>query len=186
MTATITPSTPSTPLDGGPLEGRVSRIAVAVTRIVVGVTFLHEAAWKRPPDFGMETDSGLWQWANFAVDYPVFLPYSWFVEHVVQPNFVLFGWATFFLEAGVGAFLILGLFTRVAALAGLVQALAITWSVLNQPVFAEWDYAYYLFIGAHLAVLGTAAGRYYGVDGVLRPLWQRSGGRLARVLLRIS
>jgi len=177
---------PRSPVDVGGGEGRISRISLVTIRIVLGVTFLHEAAWKRPPDFGLESGRGLWEWSNFAVDFPVFLPYSWFVEHVVQPNFIFFGWVTFFLEAGIGAFLILGLLTRLTALAGVVQSFAITFSVLNQDVFSEWSYAYYIMIAGFLAVFGTAAGRFYGLDGVLRPLWQRSGGRLAQLLLRAS
>lgn len=178
--------TPGAPIEAPGLEGRISRVALVAIRVVLGITFLHEAAWKRPPDFGLESGRGLWAWSNFAVDFPVFLPYSWFVENVVQPNFVFFGWLTFFLEAGIGAFLILGLLTRLTAVAGVVQSLAITFSVLNQDVFNEWNYAYYIMIAAFMAVAGTAAGRYYGLDGVLRPLWRRSGGRVAQLLLRAS
>jgi thiosulfate dehydrogenase (quinone) large subunit len=176
----------SSPLTTSGVEGQASRLGVVFLRIVAGFAFLREAAWKRPPDFGRDSGTGLWEWSNFAVEYPVFPPYSWFVEYVVQPNFVLFGWGVFFLEAALGAFLILGLLTRLTAVAGLVQSLAITFSVLNQPVYSEWNTAYYLLIGAHLAIIGTAAGRFYGLDAALRPLWRRSGGRLARLLLRAS
>lgn len=177
---------PRSPVDVGGAEGRISRIGLVAIRVVLGITFLHEAAWKHPPDFGLEAGRGLWRWSNFAVDFPVFAPYSWFVENVVQPNFVFFGWMTFFLEAGIGAFLILGLLTRLTAVAGVFQSLAITFSVLNQDVFSEWSYAYYIMIAGFLAVAGTAAGRFYGLDGVLRPLWERSGGNIARLLLRAS
>jgi thiosulfate dehydrogenase (quinone) large subunit len=177
---------PRSPVDAEGWEGRLSPLGLTAIRIVLGVTFLHEAAWKRPPDFGLESGRGLWEWSNFAVDFPVFAPYSWFVEHVVQPNFVFFGWVTFFLEAGIGAFLILGLLTRLTAVAGVVQSFAITFSVLNQDVFSEWSYAYYIMIAAFLAVLGSAAGRFYGLDAVLRPLWARSDGKVARLLLRAS
>lgn len=179
-------ATPGTPLQAPGSEGRISRLGLVAIRIVLGVTFLHEAAWKEPPDFGLESGRGLWRWSNFAVDFPVFAPYSWFVENIVQPNFVFFGWVTFFLEAGIGAFLILGLLTRLTALAGLAQSFAITFSVLNQDVFSEWSYAYYIMIAGFLAVIGTAPGRFYGLDGVLRPLWRRSGGKIAQVLLRAS
>lgn len=184
MSVTTTPE--STPLDAGGGEGRISRLSLVAIRIVLGITFLHEAAWKLPPDFGRESGQGLWQWSNFAVEFPVFVPYSWLVENVVQPNFVFFGWVTFFLEAGIGAFLILGLLTRLTAVAGVAQSFAITFSVLNQDVFSEWSYAYYIMIAGFLAVIGTAPGRFYGLDGVLRPLWERSGGKLARLLLRAS
>lgn len=182
--STTTPARPNAPLETN--ERRAVGFGALALRLTVGFAFLHEAAWKRPPDFGRERAVGLWEWANFAVDYPVFVPYSWFVENVVQPNFILFGWTVFFLEAALGAFLIVGLFTRITAIAGVFQSLAITFSVLNQPVMPEWEIAYYLLIAANVAIAGIAAGRYYGLDAVLRPLWQRSSGPVARNLLRMS
>lgn len=168
------------------LERRAAGLGGLVLRLVVGFAFLHEAAWKRPPDFGRANESGLWEWSNFAVDYPVFVPYSWLVENVVQPNFILFGWSVFFLEAAIGGLLIVGLFTRAIATAGTMMSLAITFSVLNQPVIPEWEIAYYLLIAANVALVGIAAGRSYGLDGVLRPLWRRSGGPVAKTLLRVT
>jgi len=38
----------------------------------------------------------------------------------------------------------------------------------------------------HLALFATAAGRSFGVDGVLRPTWLESNGRLAGLLARVS
>lgn len=167
-------------------DGRAAGFGALALRLVVGFTFLHEASWKRPPDFGRAAEGGLWQWANFAVDHPVFVPYSWLVENLVQPNFVLFGWSVFFLEAAIGGLLIVGLFTRAVAVAGMVQSFAIAFSVLNQPVFPEWEIGYYLLIAANIGIAGVAAGRSYGLDGVLRPLWRRSNGAVARTLLRLS
>jgi thiosulfate dehydrogenase (quinone) large subunit len=39
---------------------------------------------------------------------------------------------------------------------------------------------------AHIVILGTAAGRYAGIDGVLRPSWQASSSWVAKVLARAS
>ncbi len=46
-------------------------------------------------------------------------------------------------------------------------------SVLNAP--NEWEWSYYLMILAHIGIFATAAGRAYGLDGVLRPIWRSSG-----------
>ncbi len=170
----------------GSFDRRAAGLGGLSLRLAVGFAFLHEAAWKRPPDFGRANESGLWQWSNFAVDYPVFMPYSWLVENVVLPNFILFGWSVFFMEAAIGGFLLLGLLTRAVAVVGTMMSFAIAFSVLNQPVFPEWEIAYYLLIAANLTLVGIAAGRSYGLDGVLRPLWRRSGGPVARTLLRAS
>jgi hypothetical protein len=39
---------------------------------------------------------------------------------------------------------------------------------------------------AHFALLATAAGRFGGVDAVLRPRWAARGDRLGRLLLLAS
>ncbi|WP_367115274.1 TQO small subunit DoxD [Actinophytocola sp.] len=88
------------------------------------------------------------------------------------------------VEAGIGAFLLVGLATRLWALIGAAQSVVIALSVLNAP--HEWPWAYYLMILIHLAFFATMAGRAYGVDGVLRPSWQASSHPLARVLVRLS
>jgi thiosulfate dehydrogenase [quinone] large subunit len=96
----------------------------------------------------------------------------------------LFGWVTLLVEAGLGAFLLVGLATRLWALIGVAQSVAIALSVLNAP--HEWPWAYYLMILIHLVFFATAAGRAYGVDGVLRPSWQASSNPLTRMLVRVS
>jgi thiosulfate dehydrogenase [quinone] large subunit len=67
---------------------------------------------------------------------------------------------------------------------GLMQTVAITLSVLNAP--HEWHWSYYLMFLAHLAIFATAAGRWFGVDGVLRPSWLRSTGPIAKTLVVMS
>ena len=104
--------------------------------------------------------------------HPVLAPYSRLVETVVLPNIAVFGWVTLLTEAGLGAFLLIGLATRFWALVGILQTLAITLSVLNAP--NEWHWSYYLMLLAHVVLLGTAAGRSFGLDGVFRPIWSHS------------
>ncbi|MEJ7742119.1 MAG: TQO small subunit DoxD [Nocardioidaceae bacterium] len=132
-----------------------------------------------PPDF-----SSLRKFTNYAVDYPVVQPFTWLVEHLVLPNFTFFAWMTLLVEAFLGAFLLIGLATRLWAVIGIGQSLAITMSVLNAP--DEWEWSYYLMILAHVALFATAAGRSFGLDEVMRPIWRASNGRLSRLLLRLS
>jgi thiosulfate dehydrogenase [quinone] large subunit len=68
-------------------------------------------------------------------------------------------------EIGIGIALILGLFTRFAALMGTLMMLFF--------FFAAWDFAYGI-VNQHLTyalacgtLWGLSAGRYYGLDGVL-------------------
>lgn len=171
---------PVEPLD----TGRGSRAALAAVRVVVGLLWVANSGWKTPPDFGEEGGSGLYRFTGYAVEHPVFPPYSWLVENLVLPNFTLFGWGVLLLEAALGAFLLVGLATRLFAALGIVQSVAITLSVLDAP--NEFPWTYYLMIAVHVVLLATAAGRTGGVDGLLRPVWRRSEGRLARLMLRAS
>jgi thiosulfate dehydrogenase [quinone] large subunit len=174
----------SSDIDGPQVSGRIGRGAIWFARIVVALVWLQGAGWKRPPDFGEDTMSGLYRYTRYAVDFPVFEPWEWFVREVVLPNFTAFGWLVLVLEASLAAFLLLGLATRFWALVGAGQALAIGLSAANGP--NEFGGTYWLLVVANLVLFATAAGRVAGLDGVLRPAWRRSRGRLARCMLRAS
>ncbi len=171
-------------LSGRSGDSRLARGCIAVLRIGVALLWIQNASWKLPPAFGKGDNSGLYFFTRFAVEHPVLPPYAWFVEHVVLPNFSFFGWLTLLTEAALGAFLLVGLATRFWAVIGVAQSLAITLSVLNAP--NEWHWSYYLMVLAHIALFATAAGRVFGVDGVLRPTWAESSGPLGRLLVRLS
>lgn len=165
-------------------EDRVARWSWVVVRVILGLLWMQNAGWKRPPDFGQLDRSGLFGFTNGAIEFPVFAPFTWLVRQVVIPNFTLFGWSVLLVEATLGALLLLGLATRFAALLGMAQALAITFSVLRIP--GEWPWAYWLLMVAHVAVFASAAGRVGGLDGLLRPQWRASDSGLARLALRFS
>lgn len=160
-------------------DARTTRALFAVLRVGVALLWIENAGWKEPPDF-----TSLRKYSTYAVDYPVFSPFTWVIEHLVLPHFTIFGWMTLLLEASLGAFLLLGLATRLWALLGVGQTLAITLSVLNGP--NEWEWSYYLMILAHIALFATAAGRSFGLDGVLRPIWRDSSSRVSKLLMRLS
>lgn len=170
----------------GLADSRLTRLLVAATRVAVAFLWIQNSYWKVPPRFGADgtPPGGLNQFTRDAVEQPVFGPYAWLVEHVVLPNFTVFGWLVLLVEVSLGAFLLVGLATRLWALVGLGQSLAITLSVLNTP--GEWHWSYYLMIVAHVLLFAVAAGRAGGLDGVLRPAWARSDSRLSRLLLRVS
>jgi thiosulfate dehydrogenase [quinone] large subunit len=176
MTTTTGRAAPETDHSEDPLT---RRLGLAVLRVGIAFLWIENAGWKKPPDF-----SALRNYTNDAVEHPVVPPFSWLVEHLVLPNFTFFGWATLLVEASIGAFLLIGLATRLWALIGIGQSLAITMSVLNAP--NEWEWTFYLMILAHVALFATAAGRSFGLDALMRPIWQSSGSRLSRLLLRLS
>ena len=139
---------------------------VGIVRIVVGLLWLANLEWKRPPDFGRDLSNGLYKYVDSAVRNPVFAPYSWFVEHVVVKQYTLFGWVTLLVEAGLAVCLLLGWHTRIAALVGAGMAVNIMLSVLYYDKQYEWPWSYYLMIAIHLALFATLAGDHLGLDGL--------------------
>ncbi len=99
-------------------QGRGGRIGLALLRIAIGLLWIQNSGWKTPPNFGQDSGSGLFRFTTYAVDYPVFPPFSWLIEHVVLPNFTVFGYLTMLVEVSLGAFLVVGLATRFWALVG--------------------------------------------------------------------
>jgi thiosulfate dehydrogenase (quinone) large subunit len=167
------------------LPSRTNRAVIAVVRVGVGLLWLQNVGRKIPPDFGRgDPPSGLYLSASHAVTHEVFRPYAWLVEDLVLPNFTLFGWMVLLVEASLGAFLLIGLATRFWAVIGVAQTVVIMLSVLNAP--HEWYWWYLLMLLVHLALFATAAGRYAGLDGLLRANWQHSRSLAARWLVRVS
>jgi thiosulfate dehydrogenase [quinone] large subunit len=164
--------------------GRAARAVLAAVRIAVGLMWLQNVNWKRPPDFGQAAHNGLYQFTSDAVKHPVLEPFTWLVQHVIYPNFALFGWGVLIMEFCLGAFLLVGFLTRFWAAIGILQTLAITLSVLNTP--GEWQWSYYLMFAAQFVILATAAGRIAGVDGLLRPRWSIIQGRPVRIAMVLS
>lgn len=148
-------------IDGPPR----SQVWVAAgIRILLGLMWLYNVSWKRAPDFGLSSDNGLYQFTRYAVDYPVFAPYSWIVENLILPLFVPFGWVVLLAETVLAVLLLTGTWVRFAALLGMIQSLAIGLSVAFAP--HEWPWSYWLMIGAHALLLVSPGGRALAVDGV--------------------
>jgi thiosulfate dehydrogenase [quinone] large subunit len=156
---------------------RLSRVLIGAVRVGVALLWIQNAAWKAPPDFGAlrgftkggPSGTGAVGMARAARDPAHFTP---------------FGWLTLIVESSLGAFLLIGSATRLWALVGIGQTVAITLSVLNTP--GEWPWSYFLTLLAHVTLFATAAGRYYGLDGVLRGQWLRASGEPWRLLARLS
>jgi len=161
-----------------------SRRLMALIRIAVGVMWLTNLNWKTPPDFGQNGGGGLYGYVRDAVDHPVFGPFAWAARHVVLPHFGQFGWLVLVVEASLAAFLLLGLGTRFWGLAGALQATTIGLSVALTP--GEWPWSYWLMIMANLSLWATVAGRTWGLDGIVRPLFAGGTTRWARLVEKVT
>lgn len=151
--------------------------AATFLRVLLGLMWLYNVAWKRPPGFGEASDSGLYHFTAYAVEYPVLPPFSWVVENLVLPNIAVFGWGVLVVETALAVLLLTGAWVRLAAVTGVVQSLAIGLSVAYAP--NEWPWSYWLMIGAHVLLLFSVAGRFFAVDGV------RSGAASGRTLATV-
>jgi uncharacterized membrane protein YphA (DoxX/SURF4 family) len=146
----------------------VSRAAPLTLRLVAGLLWLSNVSWKVPPDFGRTADvcRGLCRFVQAGIDHPVAPGYPWVLENLIQPNLALFGWGVLILEYLLAALLLSGTLTRLAAVVGFAQSLAIGLSVANAP--EEWYWSYVLMAAVHFAVFANATWRAAGGDPVPR------------------
>jgi uncharacterized membrane protein YphA (DoxX/SURF4 family) len=135
---------------------------LAGLRILLGVLWLANLSWKLPPDFGKHDPEGLLYNFERAEQYAVIGPLRDFTREVVIPHFSLFGWLVFLAELTAGLLLLLGLWTRVGALIGLVQSITITLLVVRAP--NEWVWTYVMFVAIGLVVLVTPSGSRLSLD----------------------
>ena len=147
------------------IEQRVRGPLIGAMRIVLGLLWLANIEWKRPSDFGKHLKNGLYKYVAAGSD-SVFPPYGWVVKHIILKQYTLFGWVTLLLECTLAALLLLGLFTRAAALMGAAQAGAIGLTVLNYP--NEWPWAYYLMVAMHLLLFAVVSEQAFSVDGAVK------------------
>lgn len=152
---------------------RNQAVGAVVLRLVLGLLWVYNVGWKRPPNFGENAGNGLFKFTSEAVDHPVLPPFSWAVESIVLPNFAAFGYGVLVAETALAVLLLTGWQIRLVALLGVVQSLAIGFSVAYAP--NEWPWSYWLMVVAHLALLFSSSGRYAAVDAVRARL---SDGRL--------
>lgn len=154
---------------------RLARAGVLIARVVLAFLWIQNVRWKTPPNF-----EALAGFTGLAVEHPVFAPYSSVVENFILPNIGVFGWFVVVSEACIGAFLLVGLFTRFWALVAVGQSFVIFLSVGLTP--EEWPWSYYLMMIVSLVLAAVAGGRVWGLDALLRPVWLKSSNRLLRWL----
>jgi thiosulfate dehydrogenase [quinone] large subunit len=153
----------------------VSRWAMALVRVFLGLVWLQKAGERMPPNFRsfLRTASGA---AKTAGD-----PRTWLLSHVLGPNREFIGWVLLIAEIALAVCLLLGLLTRLAAAVGVADAILAGVFIAGAPRVSGW--AYFALAAAHVAVIAGAAGRTFGIDGLLRPGWVATR---ARSLLRWS
>lgn len=139
--------------------------ALALFRTTLGIMWIDVALQKAPwkgKEFGW-----LYGWIWKEINHPTFDWYKAFLEKVVLPHFTLFGYMTFFTEMFIGLSLLTGTVVVLGGLAGLGMQLNIAVGSFSVP--GEWYWIWPLQILPHLVFAASRAGRFWGVDGFLRP-----------------
>jgi thiosulfate dehydrogenase [quinone] large subunit len=153
-----------------PPAGIFSRAGLAAVRVVLGLMWLDKVGARMPPDFnGLTSSIGAGDLGSGSD------PLARLMRSVITPNVELLGWIILTVEVALGVFLILGLTTRLWAGVGVIQSLVILATVAGSR--GVWAWTYILMAAAHVAVLASAAGRTFGLDGLLRPGWIASRPR---------
>ena len=147
--------------------------AIWLLRLLVGTMWWQQSLWKIPPDEG-----GLIYWMRQEVAHAAIGLQSDLIAHVVLPRIALFGPAVYAIEVGIGASLMLGLFTRGFALLGLAMAVNLWLGLYSAPGEWPWTYMFLVILMALFAV--DPPGRSLGFDAVLRQ--RRDPGALLALL----
>lgn len=153
----------------------VLRWLLTLVRVLCGSFWLYMAVRGVPklnPDW---PESGILAWLEPAARGNPYPWYQVFLEQVVLPNHRAFAFLVAGGELAVGAALLVGLCTRLAALGGLLL-IANLWLALNwmERGFWPWPAMYYLVGAALLLLLLTRAGRTLGLDALLARWWPGS------------
>ena len=124
------------------LKERSPEWATVLSRVLFGALWLQGASWKMPPYFGLVKHENLYYWISRAVEFPVFAPFSWLIEHVVLTHFIFFAWIIYTIEILLGVIFLLGFRIRLFAPLALLMTITIGLSVSNTP--GEWPWSYVL------------------------------------------
>jgi thiosulfate dehydrogenase (quinone) large subunit len=173
------------------------RRGVALCRMVIGVMWITQLAWKVPPmfgctpDFAISTDyahrtAGLCDWTGLIGRYSILPLQGALFTNFVGPNLSWMGWGVFLLELAIAASMLLGVLVRLGSALGLLQSLNLLIGLSAAP--NEWYWTYGMMVVLSLIFFFTAAGRTWGLDAVLIPrLLPRAerGAGLPRLLLKL-
>ena len=150
--------------------------ALALVRIFVGYLWFQQLFWKLPPSF-----SGLHNYVINEGKY-TFLPgYSFIIQHVFLPNFILLGAGTWVAELLVSLSLLFGVYSRLGALLAVVLAIQLYVGLAVAP--GEWYWTYGMLVLLGVVLVAIPAGRRLGIDQWLAPRLYATANttRIARV-----
>jgi hypothetical protein len=111
------------------------------------------------------------------------------LDSLFIPQIRIFGWLVWLTEFWVFLSMLLGLFTRLGALASIGLSIQLYIGLANIPRPFEWEWTYGYLVLLSIAMLGVAAGRVFGIDAWLRRKFSgpaEGGNRLAKIGLLLT
>lgn len=199
-TGSASPTELASALPMSPWDARLQRTVIMFGRLLLGLLFLTQLAWKVPPSFGcgpgyafttadasgaLQQGEGLCDWIGLESVYadqdravlgvnirPLAQLNGLFIDAVIKPNIAWFGYLIFLAELLIAVSMLLGLFTRAGGLMAIGISAQLLIGLGNIPNPYEWEWSYLLMVGLAVIMFGLAPGRLLGLDALLRPrLW---------------
>jgi hypothetical protein len=118
------------------------------------------------------------------VDHAAIALQSELVARIVLPNIAVFGPLVYLTEVGIGVSLMLGLCSRLGALAGVGMAVNLRLGLYSAP--GEWPWTYFFLVVIQLLFLVDPPGRSLGLDVLLQESVLRVSPRSAAVVRGIG
>jgi len=144
-----------------PAQRSARTIGVWVARLLIGAMWWQQSLWKVPPNY-----SGLLYWMKQEVAHAAIPLQSQLVGSVVIPHIDFFGPLVYAIEATIGISLIVGIFTRLGALLGVLMGLNLWLGLYSAP--GEWPWTYFFLITIQFLFLLDPPGYCLGADALLR------------------
>jgi thiosulfate dehydrogenase (quinone) large subunit len=163
---------------------RLGRFGLVFARLMIGVLWITQLAWKVPPSFGCPANfavstsytartTGLCDWTGLMGVYSISPLHRAFVNNFVIPNLAWMGWFIFLMELFIAATLILGVVSRLGALVAIIQATNLLIGLSAVP--NEWYWTYGMLIILSVIFFCIPPGRTFGLDAWLRRRFSAAG-----------
>jgi len=136
-------------------KNTLAGLALTVVRVGLGLFWLAQQTWKPPPTFGCPS-GGFCFWLDQEIQHPVVPLFADFLRTVIRPNAIAFGWFTLVLEVAIGLALILGVFTRLAALVGALWSVNLLIGLAAVPGESAWYYLAIIAVNLLFVVIGAS------------------------------
>lgn len=150
-------------------QRNAQKIYLWLARVMIGCLWYQQMLWKMPPTFTDNPDGsgGLRYWMGEMAQFAAFKRHATVVNEVILPNFNVFAFQVWATETFIAVSLILGLFSRLGGLLGMLMALNLWLGLYNRP--HEWPWTYFFLILLNGFFLFFRGGRALGIDALVAP-----------------